>query len=114
MTDMDKFILIVHFTKDIARLHSLPLKFVVKPRELWYDTKKRLQKRLGYKDFSKIKAFFTSEVFHNSKLTPLEDEDIIYDRLGEKIGKEAIALDHPDRSPGRKIGFGEKGISIKS
>ena len=98
-------------------------------RELWYDTKKRLQKRLGYKDFSKIKAFFTSEVFHNSKLTPLEDgtfslfsfllaalmiEDIIYDRLGEKIGKEAIALDHPDRSPGRKIGFGEKGISIKS
>ena len=85
MTDMDKFILIVHFTKDIARLHSLPLKFVVKPvphgkeftncvqRELWYDTKKRLQKRLGYKDFSKIKAFFTSEVFHNSKLTPLED-----------------------------------------
>ena len=41
-------------------------------------------------------------------------EDIIYDRLGEKIGKEAIALDHPDRSPGRKIGFGEKGISIKS
>jgi hypothetical protein len=42
-------------------------------------------------------------------------EDIIYDRLGEKImGKEAIALDHPDRSPHRKLGFGEKGISIKS
>jgi ubiquitin carboxyl-terminal hydrolase 7 len=27
----DKFIIIVHFAKDIARLHGVPLKFVMKP-----------------------------------------------------------------------------------
>jgi ubiquitin carboxyl-terminal hydrolase 7 len=31
MSDQDKFIMIVHFSKDISRLHSFPLKFVVKP-----------------------------------------------------------------------------------
>jgi hypothetical protein len=84
---------------------------------------------LGTKDkeFAKIKPFFAAEIFHGAKLVALDDgtlsfffavvdriEDIIYERLGEKIGKEVIALDHPDRSPGRKLGFGEKGISIKS
>lgn len=27
----DKFVIIVHFAKDIARLHGVPLKFVMKP-----------------------------------------------------------------------------------
>jgi ubiquitin carboxyl-terminal hydrolase 7 len=31
MRDQDKFILVVHFSKDISRLHSVPLKFVIKP-----------------------------------------------------------------------------------
>jgi hypothetical protein len=38
----------------------------------------------------------------------------VYDRLSDKLGREYIALDHPDRSPGRKPGFGEKALSIKS
>jgi len=41
-------------------------------------------------------------------------EDVIYDRLSEKLGKEYIGLDHPDRSPNRKLGFGEKALTIKS
>jgi hypothetical protein len=41
-------------------------------------------------------------------------EDVLYDRLGDKLGKEYIGLDHPDRSPNRKLGFGEKVLSIKS
>jgi hypothetical protein len=41
-------------------------------------------------------------------------EDVLYDRLGDKLGKEYIGLDHPDRSPNRKLGFGEKALSIKS
>jgi hypothetical protein len=44
-------------------------------RELWYDTKKRLQKRLGSKekDFAKIKAFFVTDPSHYPKVVPLED-----------------------------------------
>jgi len=43
---------------------------------LWHDTKKRLQKRLGYKekDFTKIKIFFIPEgLFYANKLIALED-----------------------------------------
>ena len=29
--ELDRFIIIVHFSKDLTRLHGIPLKFVVKP-----------------------------------------------------------------------------------
>lgn len=87
MGEMDRCVIVIHFTKDLHRTHSIPVKFVIKPvcllsdkllmkGELWYDTKKRLQKRLGYKDkdFSKIK-FFSVPVdgFYAQKTIPLED-----------------------------------------
>jgi ubiquitin carboxyl-terminal hydrolase 7 len=31
MSENDRFIIVVHFTKDISRLHGVPLKFVIKP-----------------------------------------------------------------------------------
>ena len=42
---------------------------------MWYDTKKRLQKRLGYKDkeFAKIKFYFVPEAYYNTKIVPLEE-----------------------------------------
>ena len=103
---------------------------------MWYDTKKRLQKRLGYKDkdYSKIKFFIITDAYaYNSKQIPLDDgdpprlppliiprialtfaEEVIYDRLSDKQGKEFIGLDHPDRSPNRKGIFSEKALTIKS
>jgi len=91
---------------------------------------------LGYKDkdWSKIKVNFIQDTYYNSRIVALEDgnprisptslhffssaddvvEEILYDRLGDKVGKEFIGLDHPDRSPNRKLGFGEKALSIKS
>lgn len=41
-------------------------------------------------------------------------EDVIYDKMMDKFDKEFIALDHPDRTPGRKSGLGEKALTIKS
>ena|SRR5437667_1287070 len=29
--DHDRFIIVVHFSKDVSRLHGIPLKFVIKP-----------------------------------------------------------------------------------
>jgi hypothetical protein len=94
--ELDKAIVVVHFQKEFTRLHGVPIRFVVKPvcplacslfnvswfrwanhvqRELWYDTKKRLQKRLGSKekDFAKIKAFFVTDPSHYPKLAAIED-----------------------------------------
>jgi hypothetical protein len=94
---------------------------------------------LGYKDkdFAKIKISLIPDGLYTSKIVALDDgplprspflplipcglrmiliraEDVIYDRLSEKLGKEYIGLDHPDRSPNRKPGFGEKALTIKS
>ena len=91
---------------------------------------------MGYKDkdFAKIKISFIPDAYsYTSKITALDDgphpralfpivkydtnyfaEEVIYDRLSEKLGKEYIGLDHPDRSPNRKLGFGEKALTIKS
>ena len=41
-------------------------------------------------------------------------EDVVYDKMMDKFDKEFIGLDHPDRTPGRKPGLGEKALSIKS
>lgn len=55
--DADKVISVFHFTRDVARTHGVPFKFVVKPGEKFVETKKRLQARLGVtdKDFSRFK-----------------------------------------------------------
>jgi len=83
---------------------------------------------LGYKEkeFAKIKISFVPDAYYHTKTLPIEDgisnsgirsnviEEIFYERLSDKLGREFIGLDHPDRSPGRKLGFGEKALSIKS
>jgi hypothetical protein len=98
---------------------------------------------LGYKDkdYSKIKFFIITDPYaYISKQIPLDDglsripshsllvfvsyfstrtrlmfaEEVIYDRLSDKQGKEFIGLDHPDRSPNRKGIFSEKALTIKS
>lgn len=84
--DHDKVINIFHFTRDVARTHGVPFKFVVKPvsfeafsppstsvnwfhlskNEPFSETKKRLQHRLGVpdKDFSRFKfALIQSATF---------------------------------------------------
>lgn len=83
---------------------------------------------MGYKEkeFAKIKISFVPDAYYHTKTIPIEDgtsisdstsnviEEVIYERLSDKLGREFIGLDHPDRSPGRKLGFGEKALSIKS
>jgi len=39
---------------------------------------------------------------------------MVYDKMMDKFNKEFIGLDHPDRTPGRKAGAGEKALTIKS
>jgi ubiquitin carboxyl-terminal hydrolase 7 len=109
MSEMDRCVIVIHFAKELLRLHGIPVKFVIKPvssslewklmkGELWYDTKKRLQKRLGYKEkeFAKIKFFFIPEGhFYSQKLLPLEEGSISHVR--------ANCRGHHLQSTGRQI-----------
>ncbi|KAL8738063.1 MAG: hypothetical protein Q9181_001087 [Wetmoreana brouardii] len=55
--DQDRAIYAFHFDKEPSKPHGVPFKFVVKPGELFKDTKERLSKRAGIKgkQFDKLK-----------------------------------------------------------
>jgi ubiquitin carboxyl-terminal hydrolase 7 len=31
MSEQDRFVMVIHFSKELSRLHSIPVKFVIKP-----------------------------------------------------------------------------------
>ncbi|KAL2912015.1 ubiquitin-specific protease ubp15 [Polyrhizophydium stewartii] len=105
----DKVVPVTHFFKDPFRGHSTPFMFVLKPGEMFSETKKRLQARaeMTDKDFAKVKFSFLSQQY---RLTPIEDDDILHDR--PFVSPDAIGMDHPDKT-GRLSRFGaEKAIKI--
>ncbi|KAK2743533.1 hypothetical protein FQN57_004830 [Myotisia sp. PD_48] len=71
-----------NFEKEPKQTHGVPFKFVVKPGEIFSDTKVRLSKRTGIKgkQFDKIKFAVVSRSLYSAP-TYLEDDDVLADLL---------------------------------
>ncbi|KAF9792792.1 cysteine proteinase [Thelephora terrestris] len=110
--DHDKVINVFHFTRDVARTHGVPFKFVVKPGERFSETKKRLQQRLGVsdKDFSRFK-FALIQMATFKQPSYIEDEDNIYEH--KFAPEDCLGLDHVDKTGKARGGAGEKAIFIR-
>ncbi|KAK6092951.1 ubiquitin-specific protease ubp15 [Batrachochytrium dendrobatidis] len=107
-TAADKLVSVCHFFKDIYRGHGIPFQFILKPGEMFSQTKKRLQARssLNDRDFGKVVFYFITE---RTQSTPIEDDDILHDR---PIGpNDLIGMDHPDKTARIRYGA-EKSIKI--
>ncbi|EJU05407.1 ubiquitin carboxyl-terminal hydrolase 5 [Dacryopinax primogenitus] len=110
--EKDKTIHVFHFTKEPARFHGVPFRFVLKSGEEFSETKKRLQARLALsdKDIAKYRfALVSSAMFKQP--TYIADEDVIYDHKFQD--GDVLGLDHIDRTGKTRIGLGEKAIVIK-
>jgi ubiquitin carboxyl-terminal hydrolase 7 len=72
--DADKIISVFHFSKEVARTHGVPFKFVLRPAEPFGETKKRLQARVGAadKEFAKFR-FALIQVAMFKQPTYIED-----------------------------------------
>ncbi|KAK4688080.1 ubiquitin carboxyl-terminal hydrolase 7, partial [Tremellales sp. Uapishka_1] len=105
-----KVVNLFHYAKDPSRSHGVPCKFVLLEGEKFYDTKRRIQERIGVsdKDFAKFKfTLVTSTVFKQP--APVEEDDIVYDH--KWMSEDALGLDHIDKRP-NKVGA-EKGIVMR-
>jgi len=107
----DKIINVFHYSREPARSHGVPFKFVARPGEKFTDTKKRIQERIGVsdKDISKYR-FALIQVAGFKQPTYLEDDDVVYDH--KFAPEDVLGLDHVDKS-GRTRGAAEKAIVIK-
>ncbi|KZS99041.1 cysteine proteinase [Sistotremastrum niveocremeum HHB9708] len=109
----DKIINVFHFSREPARTHGVPFKFVVKPGEKFAETKKRLQARIGVSDKDLTKYKFALIQFSTFKQPAvIEDEDIIYDH--KFAPEDVLGLDHVDKSGRARAGVQDRGIVIKS
>ncbi|EPS34506.1 hypothetical protein PDE_09470 [Penicillium oxalicum 114-2] len=94
----DRLISAYNFDREANRTHGVPFKFVVKPGEIFKETKTRLSKRTGLKGkpFEKVKfAVMPRASFSAPKY--LEDDDILSDIIGPD---DYLGLDHPSKSRG--------------
>jgi ubiquitin carboxyl-terminal hydrolase 7 len=55
--NIDQVINVFHFSKEVSQMHGVPFKFVIHPNELFAETKRRLQARIGVsgKEFAKLR-----------------------------------------------------------
>ncbi|KAL8772774.1 MAG: hypothetical protein Q9209_002119 [Squamulea sp. 1 TL-2023] len=95
--DGDRLIDAYHFDKEISKAHGVPFRFLLKPGELFKDTKDRLSKRTGIKgkQFEKLK-FAVIQRSPYSRPTYLNDDDdlsTIAIRSDDQLG-----LDHVNRT----------------
>ncbi|KAI1262195.1 cysteine proteinase [Xylariaceae sp. FL1019] len=92
------FIKVIHFQNDPSRMHGIPFKFLLKEGEVFSDTKKRLETRLGVKGkaFEKIKF----AVLRRYQKPPryINDDDILFDEGGTLEEDAVLGLDHLDRT----------------
>ncbi|KAJ6022176.1 ubiquitin C-terminal hydrolase, partial [Penicillium herquei] len=96
MDSDDRLISAYNFDREANRPHGVPFKFVVKPGEIFKETKERLSKRTGIKGkpFEKIKfAIVPRNSFPNAKY--IEDDDILSDVAGLD---DLLGLDHPTKT----------------
>ncbi|KAK9546263.1 ubiquitin-specific protease ubp15 [Aspergillus fumigatus] len=86
-----------NFDREPSRPHGIPFKFVMKPGEIFKETKERLSKRTGIKgkQFEKIKfAVVPKSLYSNPRY--LDDDDILSDIVGES--DDMLGLDHVNKS----------------
>lgn len=89
MTEDERTIFCYHFDKEPSKAHGIPFKFVVKPGEVFKDTRERLSKRTGLKGkvLQQVKFAVVSGRGMFTKPRYLEDEDVLFDVLVEEGGK---------------------------
>ncbi|KAI9807087.1 MAG: hypothetical protein M1825_005804 [Sarcosagium campestre] len=104
--EADRAIYAFHFSKEPSKSHGVPFKFVVKPGEIFKETRARLEKRTGLKgkQFEKIK-FAVVQRMAFSKPIYLNDEDILADVATD--ADDLLGLDHVDRSKALTAGRGD-------
>ncbi|RAL09179.1 ubiquitin-specific protease UBP15 [Aspergillus homomorphus CBS 101889] len=86
-----------NFDREVSRPHGVPFKFVMKPGEIFKQTKERLSKRTGIKgkQFEKIKfAVVPRNMYTN--LRYLEDDDILSDVVGDS--DDLLGLEHVNKN----------------
>ncbi|KAL8837295.1 MAG: hypothetical protein Q9170_002590 [Blastenia crenularia] len=105
--DEDRAIYAFHYDKEPMKTHGVPFKFVMKPGELFKDTRERLSKRTGIKgkQFDKLKFALTQRSVY-AKVTPINDDDELYTMAVRP--DDQLGLDHVNRT---RL-FGGKGDSI--
>ncbi|KAG0139390.1 hypothetical protein CROQUDRAFT_111631 [Cronartium quercuum f. sp. fusiforme G11] len=105
-----KLIDVYHFQKEQTRHHGIPFRFLIKPNEVFTDTKERLRIRLGVsdKEISKMK-FSIAQFSTYTKPSYILETDVIYDHKWLK--GDLLGIDHLDKS--RKTGGLEKAVYIK-
>ncbi|PGH27122.1 hypothetical protein AJ80_01078 [Polytolypa hystricis UAMH7299] len=99
-----------NFDKEPNKPHGIPFKFVVKPGEVFKETKERLSKRTGIrgKQFEKIRFAIISRALY-SKPRYLEDDDILSDI--SKDPDDLLGLDHVNKN--RNAYLSQAGVSIR-
>ncbi|EGG09841.1 uncharacterized protein MELLADRAFT_42507 [Melampsora larici-populina 98AG31] len=105
-----KLIDVYHFQKEQTRHHGIPFKFLIKPGEIFTDTKERLRIRLGINEKEINKMKFSIAQFNTyTKPSYILDSDVIFDHKWSK--GDLLGIDHLDRS--RKAVGLEKAVYIK-
>ncbi|KAK0752159.1 hypothetical protein B0T18DRAFT_404252 [Schizothecium vesticola] len=104
--DQTFYISVLHFQNEPSRLHGVPFRFLLKEGEKFSDTKKRLEKRTGFKgkSFEKIK-FAVVRRGQFSKPQYLNDDDILWEVAASE--DDYLGLDHVDRSRSLRNGVGD-------
>ncbi|KAI9369494.1 hypothetical protein BJX61DRAFT_545515 [Aspergillus egyptiacus] len=84
------------FDKETNRPHGVPFKFVMKPGEVFKQTKERLSKRTGLKGkrIEKVKFAIVPRGLYSSPRY-LEDDDILSDIIADS--EDLLGLDHPNK-----------------
>ncbi|KAF8857498.1 hypothetical protein BDZ45DRAFT_744311 [Acephala macrosclerotiorum] len=100
-----KIVQAVHFDKEPNKGHGVPFRFQVIRDEPFTETKKRLEKRTGYKgkNFEKIKFAIVKQRSY-SKPVYLADDAVLYDLISED---DMLGLDHVDRQRSMRNGVGD-------
>ncbi|CAL3973135.1 unnamed protein product [Diplocarpon coronariae] len=108
--DSSEFIPAFHFQSEPSKSHGIPFRFRLIPKEPFSETKKRLEKRTGFKgkNFEKIKFAVVKRSTY-SKPQYLSDDQI----LDEVVTSEddLLGLDHVDRS--RAVRNGAQDLFLK-
>lgn len=95
-TEHDRFIYCFHFDKEPSKPHGIPFKFIVKPGEVFKDTKERISKRTGIKGklLQQIKFAIVPRGTY-AKPRYVEDEEVLLDSLQDD---DSLGLDHVNKT----------------
>ncbi|EPX73668.1 ubiquitin carboxy terminal hydrolase Ubp22 [Schizosaccharomyces octosporus yFS286] len=110
LQENERVIVVCHFHKDVARMHSIPFKFVIKPGEKFAITRERLRFRTMYPDniFSVIK--FAIIDFDRNAVVYLNDDDDVFELLAGCNG--TLAMDRAKKEI-RKPTILDRAIQMK-